>query len=598
VRLTVAHGHYDADELRPGQRRIRYPSIADRLLKSALRALSVFVHRLLLWTADSPLRSVSALAYRGIARAWAMYLARGLPGATAYVRGSLAGDEFVPGLSDVDVAIVLPGGAAGDSRATDRAIARWERLHRASPVVDLLLDYPLVIAEDELRKIAGRTAITYGLGSGAAGGAIYHGVRVSPDRIRLLERPGLWADTASWRRLSGHDRRPAPPEPDPQLRRIAAWLELSAWWQWVFPVCAGARGPRTASLCVKLIAEPARIWLWLAAGERVERRVDVLTRARELLPQEGEAFERALELQRELPRAPEPPLTALLPALVRLSSRIAELIAAELVGAGSTPVRLAGGDGELILAHGRWRPVATLAGGERPQPLPLCDWRALVRAGLPDPSFSLVAGELSDPVVLGAACASQPAGPHPALRGGDLIVFPGARTRSQLRAIKAPFSDPVTFALAGGGDVALFPNTAGFSAQDAAARALAEHRAWLTNAPARTDDPDAAGGELAMLLSAARAALFAQTLADGAAVLAVTIVEAAARLAAFTGADAIVAEALGQYREFAVYRTPPAAPVIDALRTLVEALPPYADPPADAGRTDQIRSAMSWPLAR
>ena len=40
-------------------------------------------------------------------------------------------------------------------------------------------------------------------------------------------------------------------------------------------------------------------------------------------------------------------------------------------------------------------------------------------------------------------------------------------------------TDPVSFALARGALVANFPNVPGFSIQDTARRALAEHAAWL-----------------------------------------------------------------------------------------------------------------------
>ena len=56
-------------------------------------------------------------------------------------------------------------------------------------------------------------------------------------------------------------------------KSLAAWLELVTWWRWAFTVCVDRSGPRTAHLCLKLVTEPVRIWLWLAHGERVGRRV-------------------------------------------------------------------------------------------------------------------------------------------------------------------------------------------------------------------------------------------------------------------------------------------------------------------------------------
>ena len=390
----------------------------------------------------------------------------------------------------------------------------------------------------------------------------------------MLERPGLYSSTASWRLLFGPERRPRQRERDPQLRFIAAWLELCAWWQWASPVCADPSGPRAASLCVKLIAEPARIWLWLAHGERVGRREDVLALARRRLPEEREAVERASHLLRALPSSPAPPLAELMPALVRLSTRIAELIEGEIAGAGTTEVALAGSDAaELIDAYGRWKPTGSLAGGEAPRVLPLCDWRGLARPRLLDESFALLDGDPGDPGLLGAAMTWQPTGPYPALRADRLMIFPCARARGQLRSARSAFSDPVSFALVGGRRVARFPNVRGFSAQDVAARAIAEHRAWLDASHGQADVEDARGDALAMLMSAARVALFAESLEAGTPVLPVTVTETARRLK--ERVPAVVEDALEHYREFAIYRTPPPAGVLAELRKFVEQLAVY-----------------------
>src|SRR5215208_6420293 len=74
--------------------------------------------RLALHSGRSPTgRVVWALAFRAIARATATLLTRGERDASLYWRGS-ANDDFIPGLSDIDLAIVLAGdgGAPGASQ--------------------------------------------------------------------------------------------------------------------------------------------------------------------------------------------------------------------------------------------------------------------------------------------------------------------------------------------------------------------------------------------------------------------------------------------------------------------------------------------------
>jgi hypothetical protein len=439
-----------------------------------------------------------------------------------------------------------------------------------------VFDYPLIFEERELREVAGSSALTHGLNGAGPPRASYFGDGASPGRTRMLERPGLYWSTADWQLLAGPDRRPREPARDDQLRRIAAWLELVYWWRWAFLVCADATGPRTASVCLKLIAEPARIWLWLAHGERAAGRAEALTRALRRLPEEEVALRRALELDRSLPDLPEPPLAEVLPVLLRLTERISRLIGAELESEGATDVRLAGADPvELILSAGRWRPAPALAGGREPRLLPLTDWRSLVWSLLPDESFAPLPGDPADPDVLGAAAASQEWGPYPALRAGQLLLFASnIAWRTRLRAVQSPASDPVSFALAEGSAVASFPNVRGWSAGDTARRAVAEHGAWL-----RAADADNDGRALARLLTAARAGLFLESVVAGEPELPLTVTETARRLAARSAAMRTVAEdALESYREFARHHTPPPAGMLPAMRKVVLELDSFRQP--------------------
>jgi hypothetical protein len=533
----------------------------------------------MLRTSRTPLRWVWALAYRAVGALGAAYMARGNRGAAAYLRASFAGDDFLPGLSDVDVTLVLPDG--GREPARDR----WTRLRDRFPATTLVLDYPRVYGKEELRGLVGTSAYTYGLDARNGAGAGYFGEVVGPDSVRLLERPGLYSTTTEWSRLWGPDWRPAEPRRDRQAERIAAWLELVSWWHWAFPVCVEPGGPRTAHLCVKLVAEPARIWLWLAEGERIERRADVLERALRRLPEEETALRQARDLLRRLPRHPEPPLEDAIRALVRLSARIAALIAAELEAEGATEVRLAGGaDADRL-------PEWSLEGPLELSPLPpgarrqaLADWRSLVFARTPDESLDLHPGDPGDPATLGAL-AGRDEGPYPALARDGLLVLPAVRRwRTRLRAVKSAATDPVSFALMEGSEVARFPRVAGWSAHDVARRALAEHGSWLCDATA--EDLEArfggSGPALAMLLSAARAGLFLESLGDGVPELALTGTETARRL---RERDAAISdEALGHYREFAIRCDRPPMASLSALCGLVQGLPAYARsaPPASS----------------
>lgn len=524
--------------------------------------LVLAAHRLVLRSGAGRLRPAWSAAYRAAARVAAAYLVRGEAGASAYARGGLATGDVQPGLSDVDVAVVLPADPAGHGVAAERVRRRWERLRGAVPAVQLLVDWPRVYEDADLRDLVGTSALTYGLEGGDAG---YFGERASLDRLRMLERPGLHATAAGWRRLTGPERRPPEPRREEDVERIAAWLELLYWWRWAFPICLDPLRPRSAGLCVKLVAEPARIWLWLAHGERVAGRDDALARAIVRLPEEEPALRAAQRLRRGLGAAPAPPLAEALPAMVRISERIAGLLDEESHARGWTEVRLAG----------------ELAGGAAA--LPLADWRALACPAGPDESLASRDGDPGDPAAVRAAALAPETGPYPALRSGGLLVLPaGSLLRSRLRAVKCRTSDPVSFALLDGARVARFPDAPGWSAGDTARRAVAEHRAWL-HAPPGSWGGSAAGDPPALalgrLLTAGRAALFHESVASGDPELPLTVAEAGERLVARDPeARGAVEEALGAQRERARTATPPPAATVAALRRVVAGLPAYRAP--------------------
>ncbi len=502
------------------------------------------VRRIVLRTARTPLGRLWTLGYRVAARAASAYLTWGERNAAMYVRSGFGRGELLPGLSDIDLAIVAALGREAPGVAADRIRLRWQRLARAVPAAALLVDSPRVYDEAELREMSGTSALTYGLEPDkpvrTAAAYIEDGGLI--DRRRTLERPGLYGLTADWRLVAGPDRRPPTDARDAQLRRVAAWLELLYWWRWVPPVSVDPSGPRTAGLCVKLIAEPARIWLWLAHGMRLRDRGEVLERARRLLPEEDPAFRGALELQRSLPESPAPPLAEVLPALVRLSDRIGRLIAAEVEAEGVTEVRLAGAD-----------PAERVAGV-----LPLVDWRALVCPAPREELFAPMHGDPGDPASIRAAAVRDEGEPYRALRAGELMILP-TRTlpRGRLRTLKYRVTDPVSFALLEGERVAAFPRVSGWSAEDLARRAVAEHQARLR---ACTDQ------SLASLLRAARAALLLQSIEEGDPELPLTASETALQLGSrFPSAQTVAEDVLAG-------EEPPAS-AVQAVRNLVLDLP-------------------------
>ena len=464
-------------------------------------------------------RPTWARAYAALARIAAWCIARGEKDTAVFLRGGGDEDDFLPGLTDLDLALVPARDPVAPGAAAARLRGRWERLRRAFPPATLVVDWPHIHEDAELAALCGQSALTFGLDDRPRSAA-YHGEGAGLDRLRLLERPGLYDSAAAWRLLSGPDRRPPEALRDRQSIRIAAWLELAYWWRWAFRVCAAPVEPRASDMCVKFVAEPVRVWLWLVHGERTAGRLDALRRALPLMPEEERALRWALEVHRSLPASPEAPLAEALPAMVRVSARIADAVAAEVDGEERTDVRLSG---------------APAAGA-----LPLADWRALACPPRPSEWFQPQAGDPGDPALVGCLAASAATGVYPALVTGDLMVLPGAPLRrSRLRSVQCPLTDPVSFALARGSATASFPDVRGWSAQDAARRAVAEHAAWI--GAANCDRP------LEMLLVAARAALFSESLDEGRPELTLTLDETARRLAERAGTGGL-SEDLGVVR--------------------------------------------------
>ncbi len=512
-------------------------------------------------------------------RALALAVGRGLRaglGGDLYLRGGFGGGEPLPGVSDVDLVVVVPD-KAGETRAARRLVQRrWRSLRRRLPPLAELVE---VRVEDtgSVRSASAAPAHAHGLNeSGMPDAALYSGRAAHARSDHLDERPGLYGPLGDWRPL----RRAPAPSPatwEPPLRPVAAWLELQFWWTQAFGLCRHPAGPRAASSCVKVVAEAARIWLWLARGERATDRADALERALRALPEERDLLLSTLALSRALRRSPRPPLDRAMGGLVGLSQRVADWFAAETRRAGSTPVRLCSGERETIPPFPPASvPLSALAGTDGGlRLLPLVDWRARTLPVGEDAALAAVAGSPARPELVSALANAAGTGAYPVLQTGDLIVLPAASWwRGRLRAAQCAATDPVSFALLAGRSAASFPQIAGLSASDCARRAVAEHRGWLdSERAARRLPPQAA---LSVLLGAARAAFFLASVEEGAAELATTGDAVLDELAAFGEARAAedTRTALRAARFAAV---PPSDAAIGALRRAVERLPAYAD---------------------
>jgi hypothetical protein len=248
---------------------------------------------------------------------------------------------------------------------------------------------------------------------------------------------------------------------------------------------------------------------------------------------------------------------------------IAEHLARDLEASGTTPVQLIGArQRDLMLAQGEWTaPLPASA------PKPLADWRALAWPRFPDESFVMLSGSPADSDVV-AACAEIERGPFPTLVADGLLVRPTARVaRAHLRTVQCRISDPVSFALIDGVEVARFPRAPGWSARDWARRATAEHATWLARAG---ESLEPSGPVLGMLISAVRAAQFLQSVDAGEPQLPLTTAATLETLSARSGSHRGVAESAAEaYADFAALGKAPSASTVHSLERVVRELSPY-----------------------
>lgn len=540
----------------------------------------MLAHRVILRTGDGPLRPFWRFAHEALARAVGRYLCAGTPDASVYVRAGLAAGDPVYGLSDIDLGIIVPADPAGPDIARARVRRRWRALGRRLPRFSrAVLELPEVYEVPELGGLAFDTAFTHGLERPSSRdgslGEIHPTGRERRRERADSERPGIYGRTADWRLVAGPERRPPAEPPSPAFRRIGAWMEIQFWWRRAFKASLDPNMPSAAYLCVKLVSEPVRTWLWLTRGERVRSRREALEKGLRSLPDEEPALRAALSLLDSLADAPPAPLGETLSTLARMSDRVARLLESEAEAAGRTEVRLLGTDpGDLVLPAGRATELRLLAGAHgRPELIPLVDWRARVWSLPPDEVLAVLPFDPTDPAVLAVTAPAGEDGSYAALRTASLLMLPSLK-KTRLRIVQCAVTDPVSFALVEGRARARFPALSGWSAEDSARRAVAEHLGWILD----ERDPEPSARSLGRLLTAGRAALFHESLQAGNPELALTVAATAERLAARRSVgEGVAEEAFGAYRAASHDGDPPPAALLRSLRAaLVNSFPAYS----------------------
>jgi hypothetical protein len=309
------------------------------------------------------------------------------------------------------------------------------------------------------------------------------------------------------------------------------------------------------------------------------------------LPDEREILQLGLDLIKALPHSPSPPLSEVIAALLRHTERLAQHMTAAAEEAGHVDVRLTGAEELVVASDVRDRMDAFLARGLSAELLPLADWRACAVPGVPDETFMLIQADAVDPAFLAATANADGGDAIPAFRYHSMMILPTTSPeRGMLRAVQCQPTDPVSAALADGHAVARFPELAGWSALDSAMRAVAEHRGWLeadgvVYPPHGWVGVQSGCGEptvrtLGLLFTAARAALFLESIVEGDPELAVTVAGVAERLVARDSScrDA-VETALHDFRASRADECEDIRPVAPLLE-VVRSLPAYAGSPA------------------
>jgi predicted nucleotidyltransferase len=553
-------------------------------LNRAVILVGVLGRRAMLRTGAGRLAALWRTAYEALILGLAALLRIAAVDAV-YVRGSFATGEPVYGLSDLDMIAVVKRDGAGTG--ADRLRLReflgrfYEAVPDAKPVVELT-----VLTDYELEQVCTSPTMTWPFDQRAAAPSprarfFGHDRLGRPFGARPDSGVRLYGPLRNWRLVAGSDLAAALPESPVAHRWLWAWTELQYYWRNAFRNCARPTSPHAPYFCTKMVAEPARLWLWLLDGKLPPpRNFDVLQEAIRVMPEERPVLELALSLRRSLPTRAEAPLAEGLGWLVRLSTRIADRLGEEATRAGMTEVRLLGRADPLLLPpRAGDRHTALLPLEAASTALPLVDWRARVLPDLADDGFVLLAGDPTDPDELAAAALAADRGLYPAFLANELLVLPTASRGvrplpvAAFRAVQCPVTDPVSFALISGRQTAEFPGLAGWSAREGAERAVLEHRAWLEVDGEREPSRQR---QLSMLFSAARAALFAESLQASDPQLPLTVATIVESVAVRDGSAQPVAEtALEEYRTSRAGGGEPSPRTVAAFRSVVGSLPSY-----------------------
>ena len=346
-------------------------------------------------------------------RGYGRWLAGGVRETTVYARGSLAARQPVPGLSDLDLVVVVP-----DERARSEMDARHADLERARPV--------------------------------ARPGGVRAAARLRGGRDPARRRPDD-ADLRPRALRAGRAARHLPPpraaRPRRRVRRLAPPARPRAPRARARPRRAHAPPPRVARDRVPLALDLACRGRRPAAGARAGRdgarpwsRASARGGARAAATGARRARPRrdALALARAILRAPcriEPDgIARLLPGAVAIADQLAAAMAAQIAEAGTTEVRLVGAPATAAA------PARRLARGRPPAAA-----RRHVRP---------LRGRRGRRARPGRGAARERAdGPYAALRHGRLLLLaPDGFVRSGLRALQCELADPVSFALLDGRD--------------------------------------------------------------------------------------------------------------------------------------------------
>jgi len=403
---------------------------------------------------------------------------------SVYLRGSMTRGALRPGRSDVDLVAVIDDRAPGAPSRTE-ILRRWASVRRTRPTVRLIADL-VVYPRSELDRQLSSTTVTYGL-TGTDVPRALHG-RVPRVPVDLALRPGIHAPAAGWRPVGGPPLITGHPYRERHQVLTAAWLELLYWWRHAVDLCIRPHQPRAGVLSRKLVTEPARTWLWATLGVRATADRETLERVGRELPQERGVLEAAEAGARR--RTEGAHLPSVMSWLLGITHRIAAEMSAEA------------GRGEEVALVGEVPPSG---------PLPLLDWPALCIPPRWPETFELRTEDPSQPRAV-ASCASADRGGHvPSMRERELLIRPAADWLSSImRTVACPVTDPVSFALLNGDEIASYPSMPGWSAHDVARRAVNEQRAHLERL-----DHERGPRSPARMLTGARAAMFLRTLERG-----------------------------------------------------------------------------------